>query len=208
MQRGMLQDLREIFMPYVMNGLKAAEMVRMRIGKVLAVFALAAAISLGTSAYSRIVTGYKYGALNMDQWTTLQSPQWYIPAVAKFQKTPPAYDMTGPGNARILPVNAMHLLTGAGATLALLMLRAKFLWWPLHPAGLFMAPTWCLMNLWFSFFLGWLAKACVMTFGGAAVFRRVLPFFLGMALGESIMAAIWALVGLVSGVPGLAILPG
>jgi hypothetical protein len=207
MNRAMLTDLREIFMPYVMNGLKAAEAVRMHLSQVLAVFALAAVVSLGTSAYSHIATGYKYGALNMDLWATVWSVNWYMPATANFQKNPPEYEMTGPGELKVIPANLAHLLTGGGLAVALLILRSRFLWWPLHPFGLVMCTTWCLMNLWFSFFLGWLAKAGVMTFGGATMFRRLLPFFLGLALGESVMAALWSLVGLLTGQPGIAILP-
>ncbi len=208
MQRGMLQDLREILLPYVANGTKAAETAGLRAGKVLAVFALAAGLSLVSSAYSRIVTGYKYGALNMDSWATYMSVDWYLPAVTKFQKTPPNYELTGPADTKFLPVNLAHLLTGGGITALLLFLRAQFIWWPLHPFGFVMAPTWCLMNMWFSFFLGWAAKAGVMTFGGATVFRKLLPFFLGMVLGESLMAGLWIVIGLITGTPGFPILPG
>ena len=55
--------------------------------------------------------------------------------------------------------------------------------------------------------LGWLAKACVMSFGGATAYRRVLPFFLGFVLGEAIIATFWAVVAFATGVPVVSMLP-
>jgi hypothetical protein len=60
---------------------------------------------------------------------------------------------------------------------------------------------------WFSILIGWVAKVFVMTFLGASVYRRVLPLLLGMVLGECLAAAFWAILGLVTGTPGISILP-
>jgi len=46
-----------------------------------------------------------------------------------------------------------------------------------------------------------------MSFGGAAVYRRVLPFFLGLALGECLMAVFWMVIGLATGRPGQPFVP-
>jgi hypothetical protein len=207
MHRAMFGDLREIFMPYLANGLRAAASARMHLGKVLAVLALTAAVSLGTSAFSRIVTAYKYGALNMDPWATVWAPNWYLGEAVSFQKNPPSFEFAGIGETKLIPVNAAHVGVGAALTAALLALRARYLWWPLHPFGLVMCTTWVIWGFWFSIFLGWLAKASIMTFGGAAAFRRALPFFLGLALGESLIAAFWILLGLATGTPGISVLP-
>jgi hypothetical protein len=202
-----MNDLREIFMPYVMNGLKAAAQVRMHLGKVLAVFTLTAAVALGISAYGRIATYYKYGGVNMDQWANVWSPNGFLGNVASYQKNPPSYDFTRIGERRILPVNVMHVAVGGTLAIGMLVMRAWFLWWPLHPFGLVMCGAWAMSQFWFSILLGWMAKVCVMTFGGASFYRKALPFMLGMVLGESVIAAVWIAVGLVTGTPGIHILP-
>ena len=202
-----MNDLREIFMPYAMNGLKATAQARMHLGKVLAVFALTAVVALGTSAYGRIATYYKYGGVNMDQWANVWSANGFLGNVATYQKNPPAYDFTKIGETRFLPVNLAHVLVGGALTAGMLIMRARFLWWPLHPFGLVMCGAWAMSMFWFSIFLGWLAKVCVMTFGGASIYRRSLPFMLGLVLGESMIAAVWIIVGLVTGTPGIHILP-
>jgi len=209
MQRAILMnDIREALMPYVMNGVDAAARTRMHLGKVLAVLALAAAVGLGVSAWSRITTGYKYGAVNMDAWSAVWSPPEYLGGVAGQMKSPPDYEYLGPSDRHWLPVNVAHLLTGGLAAGVMLVLRAKFLWWPLHPFGLVVCTSWAIDGIWFPIFLGWLAKWSIMTFGGASAYRKVLPFFLGMVLGESIVLAFWCVLGLATGSTSAPLLRG
>ncbi len=208
MQKAILMnDTREIFMPFVMNGLKACTLVRMHMGKVLGVLALTAVVALGISAYGRISTYYKYGGVNMDQWANVWSPHWFLEGVAKYQKDPPNYDYVKIGDKDVLPVNAAHMLVGGALTAGMLVMRAKFLWWPLHPFGLVMCGTWAMSVIWFSIFIGWAAKVSIMTFGGASVYRKTLPLFLGFVLGESLISAFWMLLGMITGTPGLHVLP-
>jgi len=46
-----------------------------------------------------------------------------------------------------------------------------------------------------------------MRFGGAVAYRRILPFFLGLALGEFLLSAFWTAVGLLTGFPPPSVLP-
>jgi hypothetical protein len=202
-----MNDLREILMPFAMNGMKAADMVRMNVGKVMGVFALTAMVAYGVSAYSRTATSYKYGAVNMDQWASVQSPGSFLKNVVDRQKNPPNYDRTRFADREFLPVNVAHVLCGAAITAGMLVMRAWFLWWPLHPFGLVMCGTWAMSMIWFSILIGWALKALIMTFGGAKMYRRALPLFLGLVLGESMISAFWMAVGFITQTPGLYILP-
>ncbi len=208
MQKAIFQhDLREILMPYIMNGVKACAQVRMHAGKVLAVFALTAAVGLAVAAYGRIATSYKYGGVNLDWYANIGEPDWILNGMANYQKNPPTYDWVKVGETRVLPVNVAHVAVGGAFAAAMLVLRARFLWWPLHPFGLVMAGTWAISMFWFSIMLGNVAKWCVMNFGGASVFRRLLPLFLGMIMGECVISVFWMLLGLATGTPGRPILP-
>jgi hypothetical protein len=189
-------------MPYVMNGVDAAARVRMHLGKVLAVLGLTAVVALGASAYTRITTGYKYGAVNMDQWAGVWSPPDFLGSAANYLKSPPDYNWVRIGERNLVPVNAAHVAAGGVLAGGMLVLRAKFLWWPLHPLGLVVCTSWAMSVIWFSIFLGWAFKAGIMTFGGAPAYRRFLPFFLGMVLGESVVLAAWCMLGLLTGTPG------
>jgi hypothetical protein len=52
--------------------------------------------------------------------------------------------------------------------------------------------------LWFAFFIGWLANALCMRYGGVDLFRRLRFFFVGLIIGDFLMGGIFALIGLFS----------
>jgi len=208
MQRGInMEDMRKVFMPYIINGMKAAEQGRMHLGKAVTVFAVAAAIVLGISTYSFIATSHKYGAVNVEWWASSLAPRYYLDAAAKMQKNPPNFDVLKAGETAVLPVNLAHVLVGGAFVAGMFVLRTIFPWWPLHPLGFVMCTTWAMSRIWFSILLGWLAKSCVMSFGGARAYQRILPLFLGLVLGECMIAMFWAVIGLITGVPNVPIVP-
>jgi hypothetical protein len=75
-------------------------------------------------------------------------------------------------------------LFGALFTIFLAGMRARFLWWPFHPAGYLVAGSFGLFRLWLPIFVSWLAKTFILRYGGLQGYRRALPFFLGLVLGE------------------------
>jgi len=143
----------------------------------------------------------------MDDAAAVGFPTGFLGNASSFQKNPPTFSYITAGEKNILPVNATHFVLGGIISAGMLVLRAKFLWWPLHPFGLVMCGTWAMEMFWLSIFLGWVAKVGFMTFGGAAVYRKALPFFLGLVIGESVIAGLWIILGLITGIPGKAILP-
>jgi hypothetical protein len=86
---------------------------------------------------------------------------------------------------------------GAAVTVALGAARLRWAWWPLHPVGYLLWQSYPLAAAWFSIFAGWLVKVLIVRFGGAGLFDRARPVFLGMVAGEAGAAALWMLVSLV-----------
>ena len=84
---------------------------------------------------------------------------------------------------------------GFGAALggALMWLRARFLWWPLHPIGYAMANSWGMFNLWCPLFVAWALKALILKQGGLGAYRKAVPFFLGLALGDYVFGYSWSM---------------
>ncbi len=204
---GHMADLRELLMPYLLNGIRLCAATGRHARKVLAVFAVTVAVAMIAACIGRITTGYKYGAILGDESYNLGWQAGLYPDVVKRLKSPPVFPMIRLGETDVLPIGLAHVLTGAGLTGAMLWLRAAFLWWPLNPIGYLMCGSWPITEIWFSVFLGWAAKSAVMTFGGATVYRRVLPFFLGLALGQTIIAMLWTIVSLFTGKPGVYMMP-
>ena len=86
-------------------------------------------------------------------------------------------------------------------TVFLMIMKIRFLWWPLHPGGYVLISGSGMGRLWFTIFLGWLAKAIVLKIGGVKLYRQAVPFFLGLILGDYTLGCVWSLIGLVLEIP-------
>jgi len=73
-----------------------------------------------------------------------------------------------------------------------------FIWWPLHPIGYLTAYTSAMQTLWFGFFAGWLCNTLVLRYGGVSMFKEVRQLFIGLVVGDMLMAVLWLVVGLFS----------
>jgi len=73
---------------------------------------------------------------------------------------------------------------GAAVTFLLVFLRARYLWWPLHPAGFVVSNSFALQRLWLPIFVSWALKCLILRYGGLKGYRAALPFFIGLVFGE------------------------
>ena len=85
---------------------------------------------------------------------------------------------------------------------ALILVRNYWAWWPLHPIGFAASMGWVMDNIWCSIFVAWLVKVAILRFGGAALYRKTIPFFLGIALGQIVVGGCWLLIDGFSGIVG------
>jgi hypothetical protein len=141
--------------------------------------------------YHHLVPYYYHGAVHLRDghiWGTYVAQQDYQEAV-QFLNTP-----RPPELQRIWA-------TGAGSVIVILLslLRVRFAGFPFHPLGY--AMTCCFGDVfWGPFLLVWLLKTLTLRYGGMRLYRRAVPFFLGLALGHFAVAGIfWGLIGAWSG---------
>jgi hypothetical protein len=83
---------------------------------------------------------------------------------------------------------------GIGVVCLLSALRARLPWFPLHPVGYAMANTLAYGQTPAPFFIAWLVKSLVLRWGGMRLYRRSLPFFLGLILGDMANGAFYTLM--------------
>jgi hypothetical protein len=89
----------------------------------------------------------------------------------------------------------LAVLAGFAITLALSLLRMRLTGWPLHPVGYALANTPTMASVWVPFLIAWGCKAIVLRYGGMRLYRRSLPFFLGLILGDFLNGGFWTLLG-------------
>jgi hypothetical protein len=89
------------------------------------------------------------------------------------------------------------LAAGFGFTFAaaLTVLRVLFLRFPLHPLAYCMTTSYGEL-IWASFLIVWVAKAAVFKLGGMRAYRRLIPGFIGLALGHFFTSGVaYGLIG-------------
>ncbi len=155
------------------------------------VFAVCLAVGVGflIGWYNHLTPFYHYGAQNLRGiWGTwIAQPEYK--AAAEYSSTP-----------RHPQLPRIWATTVGGLVVYLLWaLRLQFAGFLLHPLGYAMTCSYGSL-IWFSFLVVWMLKSLALRYGGMAFYRRLVPFFLGLALGHFAVAGIlWGLMGGLSG---------
>ncbi len=90
------------------------------------------------------------------------------------------------------------ILAGLAFTLTLGILRTKFLWWPLHPVGYAIGINGgSLDHFWLVMLVAAGVKFAVLKSGGVGLYRRTLPFFLGLVLGDVAAGSYWSILSVI-----------
>lgn len=85
---------------------------------------------------------------------------------------------------------------GLLTTLCLAAMRLRWFGFPFHPLGYALSSSWAINICWMPLLIAWALKSVTMRFGGLGAYRKALPFFLGLILGDCVMGSIWALISL------------
>ena len=190
-------DMRGFTLPSFLQSFKLAHDQKIAPRPLLALIFGCICVSFAIGLYSVLMLGYNAGGNTLAKWwATANGGQSAIHAV---------------GFAKGIDVNFtttwLWVGIGALATLAMMSARARFAWFPLHPLGLIMCVPFAMHAMWLSIFLGWASKTLITRFGGNESYRKVTPFFLGLALGDIVMIVFWILVDGWQGRTGHALLP-
>jgi hypothetical protein len=154
---------------------------------------LAIAVAVVSSYVAMLYLCYNHGGLSLAPWFLIYSPQQPWKTVSARLLSP----------LKPNPLGIGFVAVGAAVTVFLFAMRSRFVWWPLHPMGFAMGPSWPMIQLWFSILIGWLAKSVLLRYGTAKTYDRAKPFFMGLVVGEFLAAAIWLVVSHFTGAVGL-----
>ncbi len=177
-----------------LEGLKLADAGGLRGRRVGAALALAATVTVPLAITWTLQTFYNTGfeSLHIAHRSTsmvgTQIHHAYVIIVEQHDSP------TGPQWGGILAMGV-----GGLVTVALSVLRTQASWFPLHPIGYLAANAWGMQINWASFFLGWLIKVVVTRYGGLRIYNRLLPFFLGLLVGDAVNSALWGLIAWATG---------
>jgi len=176
-------------MPSQLEAFQLARAHNMNLGGLVAPMVGALALTTVGGMWAFLHISYKYGALEGCQyfptWVAIGSSNWLDSALSTgFQNTLPRWE---------------GLLGGAGFVTLLYWLRARFSGFPFHPLGYCFGPN--LHWIWSAFLIAWIVKLPILRYGGLRLYRKSLPFFLGLILGDYVMGSLWSFVGIIFHVP-------
>lgn len=99
------------------------------------------------------------------------------------------------------------IVVGLATTLLLYVLRLRLPWFPFHPVGYAVSSSWSMVHLWLPLMIAWAIKVSLLHYGGLPAYRRALPFFMGIILGECVVGSLWSLIGIAFHIPTYAFWP-
>jgi hypothetical protein len=171
-------------MPHQLEGFKLAERSSMNVRRLFLAIIVAGALGFFASAWGYLDAAYRYGGKTGYAWRAFSRLESWL---------------TAPQTTN-LPATAA-IIVGFGATLLLYWMRMRFFWFPFHPAGFAVSNSWSINLFWFSIFVSWLVKYLILKHGGLKTHRKLVPFFLGLILGEFVVGGFWTLRGVIFRTP-------
>ena len=150
---------------------------------------LALAVGLITASTMTLKLGYAHGGLNLDRHFLDYARLPFDAFVGRRMLEPSPIFTRG------------FLYLGMGGAIAALIaaMRARFVWWPLHPIALPVSTIAYTDYFFINVLLAWGVKSLVLKFGGARLYRSTRPFFMGIILGEAVCTGLWIAVDYFTG---------
>ena len=179
------RDLRGELLAPIMDTQRTASQIgqRPRILLLPIVVAIVVAFIAATTAFLHL--NYSVGGLELYTHPTWSASREFATLV------PALHGHVGPSTA-----SPGALAAGVLVTVLLVALRTRFTWFPLHPLGFALAPTWALMVFWFGFLMAWLIRSIVLRYGGFTLYKKLTPFMLGLIIGEFSSAVFWSVMNM------------
>lgn len=191
-------DYRCAVMPHQLEGLRIAKVSKIRPQPMFWVIVLSMIIGIIAAYWNVLRMYYIKGAAtpHVNLWRTNMGliPYHHLRAWLDY-----------PGEANLASIQ--FITGGMVFTFLLMFLRTHFLWWPFHPIGYAIGHSFNIDLIWTPMFVSWILKKLILQYGGIRSYRRAMPFFIGLLLGDYITGSIFSLIGVILDIPMYRVFP-
>ncbi|MFA0768047.1 MAG: hypothetical protein OXFUSZZB_001375 [Candidatus Fervidibacter sp.] len=178
-------DLRCLPMPHQLDAVKFARTVGLPLRPLAIVLGIGTLIAAPFAFVSVVKLLYQLGAAaKADAWRVFMGRQPFN-ELGGYLRQPLAADWR----------EIAAVIFGFTLTVGLTALRAHLLSLPLHPFGYAVANTHTMDKVWLPFLIAWAVKTFVLRYFGSKTYRALVPFFVGLILGDFAHGGLWTLVG-------------
>jgi len=181
-----VRDMRGVMLTPLMDGQKLTKELGLRPRMLLFPVALAFLVSFVVAAAFFLYLSYTKGNTALYGYPMGNARNMFNRAAGHIGGGTPAAGAAEYGG----------FVVGLVFTSFLVWARGTWTWFPLHPLGYAIAPTWAMLTFWFPFLCAWIIKSLVLRFGGIDTYRRLAPFMLGMVFGEFMSAVFWSVMNM------------
>ena len=182
---GFNRGYRALASAHSIEGFRIAERAGIRNRKMLVIQVLAVIVAVLTAFWAVLHLGYAKGL------PTGNSLLW----LAREPFGTMAGRLTNPKSIDYGGTTFM----GVGFAIVMLLRLAQtyILRFPFHPIGFAVSVGWMMELNWFPIFLAWLCKASIIKYAGGRVYRKAVPFFVGLVIGEYMFGMMWGLLSII-----------
>lgn len=185
-------------LPYLMNAAKIATEAQLDDLTLLGSLSLACLAACLVAPVASLRMFYLHGGLNLNYHYATRLCRWAWDKYIGWFSAPAPADRKA----------TMGILGGAAFTWLLNTLHHQLPRFPFHPLGITLADSLVVRKVWFSIFLGWLAKGIVLRYGGHRLYTAWHPAFIGLVVGELMAAGLWLGIDAVFQRKGHDVFPG
>ncbi len=172
-------------MPNQLESLKMAEGTSVKLRPLIFALMLAVVVGMVSTYYANLNLCYLDGAE-----AKCSGFKWWL-GTESFDKLRDWMN----NRPRPEPTKLMYMVVGALMVAGLTTMRGAFVGWPFHPAGYALAVSFAIDYFWFAMLVSWLVKFIIIRYGGMKLHHKLVPFFLGLILGDFFIGSIWAILG-------------
>ncbi len=175
---------RPLPMTYQLEAIKMQERTGAGLRGVAQVLVAATTIGFIAATWASLHYNYGVGAaaeghIISGQWTFAKLAGW----------------LTSPEGTRWGPTIA--IVVGGAVTLFLQTMRLRYVNWPFHPLGFALAGGFQMNVVWMQLLIAWLLKTGVIKYAGYKLYGQLMPFFLGLIVGQCLVGCIASTIGLI-----------
>jgi len=98
--------------------------------------------------------------------------------------------------------HALFFVVGVALMFTVYFFQSRLYWWPFHPVGLLLGDmNTVLAGGWLTILVGWFIKRAVLTFGGGRAYKKLVPAFLGLIMGDAFVRIVAAVLRIATNTP-------
>jgi hypothetical protein len=168
-------------MPVHLEGFKLADRIEGRNRPMFVVIVVATVVGVLATFWAFLDTSHRVGMAGRVAWFGWEP----LNRLAAWLSVPQDASLATP----------IFVAIGAATALFFAVMRTRFIWWPLHPAGYAVSNSWGMATVWFPLLIVWVVKAVLLRHGGLRMYRRGMPFFLGLMMGDFMVGSLLSVFG-------------